>query len=193
MRVAEHDNIKMVGFDYVADAADFVYDNDPTGCDTWLNLTNGVEVFDYIHDKSFRPNFMRVQSTSLEQKLFDKVVSDIPADFIMRMVMGCDQYIVDFGAHHTVPRALWQGIPYFVAAYKLVNYGEHDLYFGRRNCGDFLKVGEPDFSKMMRLDDKTVAALRYYGRYDRGLGNIIMVCAKTYNDGNYEHFCGICR
>lgn len=43
---------------------------------------------------------------------------------------------------------------------------------------------------MMRLDDKTVAVLRYYGRYDRGLGNM---CAKTYNDGNYEHFCGICR
>lgn len=65
----------------------------------YINLTNGIEVIpmlDYLNE-DYR--FIRIQSSILERKQWDKFIQDLDYDFLMNLALGNFCYVYDYGAN----------------------------------------------------------------------------------------------
>ena len=76
----------------------------------YINLTNGLQAIDDYQLTGY--SFMRLQSTHCEQKRWADVLASVPDDMLMRLALGQDVTVYDYGARKAVPRAVWQGLEF---------------------------------------------------------------------------------
>lgn len=73
----------------------------------YLNLTNGL----LFKNKFNNIKFIRIQSSLLERKKWDKVLADLDYQFLLDIAKGNNINVID-GSVNSISRALWQGIPW---------------------------------------------------------------------------------
>jgi len=81
----------------------------------YLNLTNGLEVLNYIKKSPFQLNninFIRIQSSHCERNRLDLVLRDIDYDFIVNFVSGKRILIADGYSRQYPPRSFFIGIEF---------------------------------------------------------------------------------
>lgn len=76
----------------------------------FVNVANGIECLPLLEVHDFE--FVRIQSTALEQRLMDHVLRDLDANLIMRLALGERCVIWDAGRRRQLSRAQWQGLPW---------------------------------------------------------------------------------
>ena len=77
----------------------------------FINLTNGIEFIPYLNDYEF----IRIQSTTIEQKNWIKLFSDLDHNFIMNLVLGNKCHVYDCGSKRLLSKTIYLGVP-------LINY-----------------------------------------------------------------------
>ena len=182
------DGCVMEVFDNAAGIADNIsrfYAND--GADVWLNLTNGIEVMPYLNGR-IPYKFCRFRSCSFEQANWNDAIADMPDDMLMNFALGKMQYVVDLGANRPCPRALRQG--FMIALRRIsISWGlpvDEHMYICDRK-GVPMRVSDEFARQTMRLDKKQKSRLDYFCRYvDTDRLNVLMMCAPTSFDGDYE-------
>lgn len=167
--------------------AKHMYDD---GSKIWLNLTNGLEAAKSFDDNGIPYDFCRFRSSSFEQKNWSDAIDSMPDDMLMRLALGQQQVIVDYGANKECPRSMYQGIPIAVRMMSLawgLNTDKNMWIFNRH--GAAIRVSD-DFAKAaMQLDKKQRNRLKYFKRYvDADEIKIAMLCSSTEHDGDYKYY-----
>ena len=149
----------------------------------FINLSNGIEVFDRCGLDFDQCRFLRIQSTACEQKRWGQILDDLSPDFLMLAALGKRIVVYDFGANKEIPRAIWQGLEW--VKFTLWRRWHVSPYqpIGRAHSmqGYFVQ-------QYRQLDRRTKARLDYYGRFcDGNKLDIQSITAPTKNDGNTEY------
>ncbi len=76
---------------------------------TYLNCTNGL---DYINNGYDNIKFIRIQSTLLEAKKFDRIINELDYGFLIDIALGNTVFVMDGSTNKLESRALYQGIPW---------------------------------------------------------------------------------
>ena len=194
MRVCEKDGLTLVTCDSMTELVARVRDGGFYG--VYPNLTNGAEVLPYLSFEHVGFELMRVPSTLLERKRWDEVANHVAPSMLMRLAWGEPVAVIDFGAHHPVPRALWQGMP--LLAFRCMeawgfDTGERPFVFSRGGSGT--RALDADTARAMTRVTRDSAdrnTLNYYRRFAvRNVGGrlrLTMFAMRTDMDGNYgEH------
>lgn len=159
----------------------------------WINLTNGLEIVPYLKKYNIQFDMCRFASTYFEHKNWGAAIDSMPDDMLMRLALGQEQIIVDFGANKLCSRAMRQGIPIAVRMISHawgLNTDKHMWIFNRKGephrCSD-------DFAReAMRLNKKQKSRLAYFSKYLKTNSiDITMMCAPTKYDGNYDYYTEI--
>lgn len=179
----------------IADMAAMMYDE--YNAKIWLNLTNGLEAAPHLDMLNVPYDFCRFRSCSFEQKNWGDAIDSMPDDMLMRLALGQQQVIIDFGANKNCPRALRQGIP--IAMRMIANAWDMDVY---EHMCIFNRSGQPfqccdDFTRMvMRLNKHQKSRLKYFKKYvncnDKGL-YINLLCSATNHDGDYDYHVSLAK
>lgn len=76
----------------------------------YANLSNGLE---YAITQGLPYKIIRIQSTYLEQHLWQKMLDDLDYQFLMDLALGYPVTILDCKSHsEKETRAVWQGLPF---------------------------------------------------------------------------------
>jgi hypothetical protein len=77
----------------------------------YINLTSGI---DFYEDDVIRGdyNFVRIQSTALEQKRWDFIIQDLDYKFLLELAIGVPVRVLDCSARKEQSRAIYQGLPF---------------------------------------------------------------------------------
>ena len=153
---------------------------------------NDWVVFKVTNDlkRALYDKLMHKSSTYFEHKDWGAAIDAMPDDMLMRLALGQQQVIVDFGANKPCSRAMRQGIP---IAVRMISHAweldtdEHMWVFNRR--GEPSRCSDEFTREAMRLNKKQKSRLAYFGKYlDTDTVNITMVCAPTKHDGDYDYY-----
>jgi hypothetical protein len=74
----------------------------------YLNLTNGLA----YANKFENTKFIRIQSTLLEAKKFNKIIYELDYQFLIDLALGYNINVIDASVNKNESRALYQGIPW---------------------------------------------------------------------------------
>lgn len=155
--------------------------------DVWINLTNGIEVVPYLNE-SVSYGFCRLRSCSFEQANWNDAIADMPDDMLIRLALGRTEYVIDLGANRPCPRALRQGLMIAIRRISVswdIPVSEH-MYLCDRS-GRPMRVSDDFARQSMRLDKRQRGRLEYFRKYlDTDCLHIVMMCAPTGHDGDYE-------
>jgi hypothetical protein len=125
----------------------------------YYNLTTGLEYLSYNVYDTTNPNLVRIQSSHLEGKHFDKVIKDLDYMFLLDLAVGNTAVIID-GSVNTISRVIWQGLPWI--EYTLTRFWlkrSEKAFVKKINCTDFFD------KEYQKLGDDSKAKLRYTRKY----------------------------
>ncbi|KAL0481810.1 farnesyl-diphosphate farnesyltransferase [Acrasis kona] len=158
----------------------------------FVNLTNGIEVLQHLPIKPHQVNFIRIQSTHLEQGHFKRLIDQLDDNLLMNLAIGKTCYVYDYGSRRTdkndclygVSRAVWMGIPYIRI---LLNRAWFEMETPREHLYEFvaganMKMAEfhdndrpnvfrtewlmPSFKEhMLQLDRTSRNRLQYFAKF----------------------------
>ena len=74
----------------------------------FINLSNGIKAITDYNLSDYR--FIRLQSTTCEQKRWEEILLTISDDFLISLALGYHCIVYDYGANKNVPRDVWQGL-----------------------------------------------------------------------------------
>ena len=123
----------------------------------FVNLTNGIELI-HVNRSHREMHFTRIQSTHCEQKLWNHVIQSAGADLLTHAALGFTCIVLDCGAKHPVPRAIWQGLEF-------IKYAMHRAWLNNLNWqpSGRSKTSLNYFSDCYaKLDKKTIQWLKYF-------------------------------
>jgi len=153
----------------------------------YINLTNGIESLPTLPD-GFR--FIRIQSSTCERKLWNKLIQELDYDFLLNIAIGNECVIYDYGARKPVPRAVYQGIEFlkYVLYKRWLN--EEYLTDCNRSKGNYIRKDCNSYfeSCYRNLDSRTKKKLDYFKPYVVGEINIKTVTDATIHDGDKEFY-----
>lgn len=153
----------------------------------FINLTAGLE-----HLKILYPiplNFLRVQSTHLEQKHLEHVLRDLDNNFLMKLAIGRECIVLDYTSRkkkNNASRACWQGLSWIRYVVNRIWFNRHiTCDYGMHLCfsNHFLKLSATTrkkikyFKKFVMVDDIN---LRY-------------ICGPTKHDSDFEYYIGLVK
>ena len=154
----------------------------------YINLTNGIEAIPTLNG-DYR--FIRIQSTMLEQKNWDRILQELDYDFLMNVALGNECVIYDFGTNKPVPRAVYQGVEF-------IKYVLHKRWYNTEYLTDINRSGKDTkirrdcnsyFESCYRdLEDRTKKKLDYFKPYLMGNINIKTVTASTSHDNDKGYY-----
>lgn len=157
----------------------------------YLNLTNGLEAFEYDSSLLYHCGFIRIQSTLCEQKNWDRIIQELDYDFLLNVAIGNEVVVYDFGANKEIPRALYQGM-------KFIEYSLNRRWFNTENevyISRSRKKQGQNSTKYFRecydkLDDRTKKKLDYFKPFlNKGnFVNISCVSTSTIHDGDRDYY-----
>lgn len=161
----------------------------------YLNLTNGIE---YLNDVEEPYSFIRIQSTTLERKLYEKLVLELDYAFLLNLALGKKVIVIDYGTNRKNSKTISRGIP--IIKYILNRFWydiDEDVYFLSQNTDK--KVKQTEYVKHIynqlftynrtKEKEKVISKLRYFKRYlnsDR-----VYLEGKSFstnNDGDYPYY-----
>jgi hypothetical protein len=157
----------------------------------FINLTNGIEALPVLPLHPSQINFLRLQSTHLEKKDFERLLRELDNNLLMNLALGNTCYVYDYGSRKKNPadhlyghsRLLWMGIPFIRMVLNRIWYArltdprEFHMYVqgkiipnqGKPDQLDKVFRAELmlDFFKtqLMQIDKSTVSKLDYFKRY----------------------------
>jgi hypothetical protein len=147
----------------------------------YINLTNGIGALPDLIDQYV--NFIRIQSTHLEQGWLEKVLINLDYDFLMNLALGTHCIIYDFSSRwkDRPSRAIWQGLPWIEYALTRCWFGK-EIECERRMDKHFKIVYN-------NMDKKTKRKLKYFRKFllTKTL-TLSSVCAKTLHDGDSQFY-----
>ena len=153
----------------------------------FINLTAGLEHFKQF--KELNPQYIRIQSTWCEQKLWEKIILDLDNNFLMKLAIGEKCCVLDFTSRHRkngASRAIWQGLSWIRyclerAWFKTeieLPHGMH-LYF------------RDQYNELTRPTKKK---LKYYRKFllTKSI-DLCYICRPTVHDGDCEYYKNLLR
>ena len=149
----------------------------------FVNLTNGIEAIPALTTSGKQFSFIRIQSTTCEQKDWDRLIMDLDNNFLLHAALGYTCVVYDFGAHKPTARAVYQGLEFIKFAASMCWLGEADEPLVRGN-----KCGEYFYKSYKELTDRTKNKLKYFRTFFRGKIDIIGVSAATPRDNDKEFY-----
>ena len=152
---------------------------------TFINLTNGIEAIIRHGLLGSDYHFIRVQSTACEQKRWNFIIHELDYCFLMALALGKHCTIYDFGAHSSIPRALWQGLTW--VEYVLNRFWlKKEIPIKSRGGISMLKYFSECYEK---LDTRAIQKLTYFKKFlnTREI-KLTMISQKTNNDGDYKYY-----
>lgn len=164
----------------------------------FVNLSNGIEAFERCPFLMRRGDisFIRIQSTHCEQKLWDDVIANLDANFLVNLALGAECVVFDYGAHSPRPRALWQGLSFVAYCIERVWMGRNpEKWFVTRAPASRGHNCVSDFKRWFAaLNGKSITKLKYYRKY-LNCDNIILcyITGKTDKDGNYKYYSDLLK
>lgn len=155
----------------------------------YINLTNGIEAIEKHNLKDYR--FIRIQSTSCEQKRWDYILLTLSDDFLINLALGNKCFVYDFGANKKCPRAIYQGLEFI----KLVLYKRwFDRDYDFEICTNMNRDKKYYIGKMRNLDRGTKRKVDYFKKFlmtDKL--NIETIFSSTDKDNNNEYYFNILK
>jgi len=165
----------------------------------FINLTNGIEFFcdiEYLKNKeNFDYSYIRLQSTTLEQKHIEDFINQLDNNLLMNLALGNNCIIIDYGSRNSngISRVCWQGVPIIIMCLELAWFGEIKSKIMVKNCNctnhyiNFYKLFSEKtknklkyFRKFLKINDVKTINLSYYSKL-------------TENDGNNDFYCEILK
>ncbi|KAK9852863.1 hypothetical protein WJX84_010876 [Apatococcus fuscideae] len=156
-------------------------------CQHFINLTNGVEAMPLLTRMGLQHSFCRIQSTALEQKRFEVLMSELDANLLLSLALGKICLVYDLGSRNRVqgvPKAVWYGLEFIRYALEMLWMRRSGEVFlrGVRCTANFQKYLE-------QLSTPLTRRLKYYRRFmDPNLQHIQLygVFKLTTRDGDLE-------
>lgn len=139
---------------------------------TYINLTAGLEW-------NIQPNaFLRLQSSHLESKAFDKFLCSVPDDMLFYLINGFDCKILDCSSRKKIGRVIFQGIPLILFVLKKSIGINSKATVKNINVTDYFE------SVYKKLNKYTKNKYKYYKKfYKCNLGNLTGETKKSLLDG----------
>ena len=167
-----------------------------------INMTNGIEALSFLTIDNLM--FCNIQSTHLEQKLYDDILTRLGADFLMKLALGHNLYVVDFGTNKDCSRAIYQGVPFIKYVLERVWFDKNPkqvFIYPRSNKARGINVARDFDHRFHNLSKSTLRYIKKFRAYaqavfegtDRNEVNLIGVCASTKHDGDQEFYVSILR
>lgn len=153
----------------------------------YVNLTNGLEAMPILHGLGIEPDYVNIQSTHLEQKNYDLVLSKLPVGFLMNLAVGRDVLVVDYGANKPYSRAVYQGVPFvrFYLDYRWYGTIPDKVIIHPRSDRRMMNVRD-DFIQFSRTISRSTR--RYLNKFRYFLNDdsvhLTGVSAMTHHDGD---------
>lgn len=159
----------------------------------YINLTNGIEVIpmlDYLNE-DYR--FIRIQSSILERKQWDKFIQDLDYDFLMNLALGNFCYVYDYGANKPIPRSVYQGLEF-------LKYVLYKRWYGVEYCVNIVKSKKSShkyncnkyFNECyINLCERSKKKIDYFKPYLSGKINLVSITDSTIHDRNKEFYRNI--
>lgn len=152
----------------------------------YFNLTNGIE---FIPNLSSYNNlkFIRIQSTSCEQKRWDFILQELDYSFLLDLALGNNVTVVDYGANKEVSRACYQGLEW-------VKFALNKCWFGKETKAFVRGTDATNYFKecYAKLDRRTLKKLNYFKKFlTTGGLHLDYQSASTDKDGDYEYYRAI--
>jgi hypothetical protein len=150
----------------------------------WVNLTNGLQAIRDYQLTDWRA--LRIQSTHCEQKRWEDVLASVPDEMLLRLAMGEECRIYDYGANKPISRACWQGLEW-------VRYVLCRRWLGKRiqpRGRSSLMSGYFEEQYKLALSDRALRRLDYFANMAKPSRYpfITVVCAQTDKDGDSGYF-----
>lgn len=152
----------------------------------WINLTNGLRALIDYGLTDWRA--LRLQSTHCEQKRWEDVLASVPDEMLLRLAVGEECRIYDYGANKPVSRACWQGIAWVRYALS-VRWTEKapDLAGRAATMGPYFDC------QYREMSDRAKRRLDYFANLVQGCPSapiITTVCGPTDHDGDRAWMIG---
>ena len=130
----------------------------------YINLTNGIESLSTL---PIGYRFIRIQSTTCEQKNWDRLIQDLDYDFLLNVALGNECVIYDYGARKLVPRAAYQGLEFLKYVLHKRWLNEEYLTDCNRSNGEYVRKDCNSYfeSCYRNLEDRTKKKLDYFKPY----------------------------
>ena len=170
-------------------------------CLYFLNLTDGLESiasFDELEIPEGRRRFLMIQSSHLEQKSIDAIMSRLGSDLLMELALNRTCVVVDYGTDKEISRAIYQGVPFirYVLEAAWFDYvPEKTVIYPRRSDADPRDVTELYAKWWKNLDRRIKSHIRKFGKYARacreeGNHNVPLygISTSTEHDGHPEYY-----
>jgi len=149
----------------------------------YLNLTNGIEFLDNPDfNEDYR--FVRIQSTTCERHLWNKLLSDLDYNFLLDLALGNEVVICDTSPHKTISRALYQGVEFIKFVLYKVWFNKNVIpYVKGKECNKYFQ------NQYKTLDNKTLNKLKYLRKF-LNTDEIKITCMSfnTKHDGDYNYY-----
>jgi hypothetical protein len=151
----------------------------------FINLTTGLE---FLEDPTYQflsvAAFLRLQSSHCETKQWDKIISDLDNNFLMKLAIGRKCIVLDCTSRknkNNTSRACWQGLSWIkYCLYRTWFYKEIELEQGMT---PYFRTQYNALPRFIRRK------LKYYRKFLRTNElDLHYVCRPTDNDGNDEFY-----
>lgn len=156
----------------------------------YINLTNGIESLPMLKFWNEEFRFIRIQSSTCERKLWDKLIQELDYDFLLNVAIGNECVIYDYGARKPIPRAVYQGIEFLKYVLHKRWLNEEYLTDCNRSKGEYIRKDCNSYfeSCYKSLEDRTKKKLDYFKPYVVGEINIKTVTDATIHDGDRDFY-----
>lgn len=167
----------------------------------FVNLTNGIEFVEGLIKGGFEVHFVRVQSTTIERKNWQKLIGDLDHNLLMYLALGYECFFYDCGTNRPLSKTCYTGV-------HLINYILARRWTGKtidakrlsrdgKNTfneeGLYNHIYDGLFTHNQSSESKALKRkIDYYKRFIQGdIGQLVEVSCSTENDGKYKHYSNL--
>jgi hypothetical protein len=151
----------------------------------YLNLTNGLEFYNQFKDVGY----VRIQSTTLESKKWNKVILELDYNFLIDIALGFNVVVIDASAKKNESRAIYQGLPWIKFVLNKRWFNKIELTYVREyNCTKYFLFC---YNKLSKLTKQKLDYCSNFLNCDEIRLNGL--CFKTNHDGNYKFYSDILK
>ena len=169
----------------------------------FINLTNGIEAIPFLQGQGIDFDFIRIQSTTIERRNWNKLISDLDHNFLLMLALGYECKVYDYGTNRKMSKTIYLGLPlieyilnrfwygYTMPAIRYSRTGEQIL--DMKDQYDFI------YNQLFVFDqDKQKGLLRkklsYYKRFlNDSQVHLDGLSESTDKDGNYAFYIEIVK
>lgn len=171
----------------------------------FVNLTNGILAIPELDQAGIPYEFIRIQSTTLENKNWIKLFTDLDHNFLINLALGNMCIVYDYGTNRPYSKTIYMGleiIRYILNRY-WYNYDDLEARRYTRNGKSFVNGMRGYYNEIYEklfIYDSTKEKialknkLKYYKRFlNDNTINLEGRSESTDKDGNYEYMSNLLK